>query len=388
MITEVRTQAALGVPSSPIERPFDHITFACGTNEGGALDSTVVLAAAARRHGVHAQVLAPLGEPYTPSRAISAAVRSRRFGSRIERAAWWSVERVFLSRGSDRSDQEIVRVRDVPTATSRLAPRPDLLVVSSMRSLDLGRMACLAHRQGIPLLWYLRERSSLDLLPAWGHEVDGILANSSPLAEAASKQSGRPCPFVPSPIDHSELRPPRERTSVLLVNPVPGHGVDVVLHLAELLPTTRFVLQESWSLSSEDTRALRDAVGARANVELRPRRPRHELFEDTSILLAPHGPEIDLSRPRVALEAQFATVPLVGTDTPGLRAVAAAPELLLAHGSSPESWAAALEAVLERYSYYSKVAHEFARAQIGDADDVYATFASACTSLLHERGPR
>lgn len=353
------------------------------------MESTLAMAGIARDRGVVTTVIAPAADPYSANRVpISLAVRSRRFGGTVERMVWRGVDRVLNATHPDPTDRSLTRARDVPSALRYLRPPPSLVIVNSLRSLDLGRVLRVAHSSGVPVLWYLRETSALELLPTWAAHVDGLIANSRPLAAAATQQ-GTPCSFIPSFIDTAGLQPPSERTAILLVNPVASHGVDVALALARSLPAHRFVLQESWPLTDADRRHLMAAIGDLPNVELRQRRPGSEVYSDGLLLLAPHDAQfIGLSRPRTALEAQYATLPIVGTDCLGLRSVCASPELLVPPGAPPSAWVQAVELALDDYERWAAAAHRFAVGELPSEDVIWHGLMAAweACALIAPRG--
>lgn len=345
------------------------------------MTSTLALAAIGADHGEHVLVIAPAGDPYRSNRPwISAAVRAEALSDTLGRAAWWAVDRRLGAVTPDvREGHELLRAADVPAAVRGLPVRPSLLVVNSMRSLDLGRLVRFARATRIPLAWYLRETSSLKLVERWGPEVGVLIANSEPLAAEATARSAQCCHFIPSFVDPAGLAARGVPTKILLINPIHSHGLDIALAMATALPGQSFVLQESWPLDAGSRRELASKVAKLSNVEVRERCDRGELYRDARVLLALHiGEDQRLNRPRVALEAQYLGIPCVGADTPGLRSVAASPELLVPVDAPPEAWVAALERAIRDHRHHVDRARRLAAADPGlDSTEIWCRFEAA-----------
>ncbi len=361
------------------------VVFACGAPWGGALESTLSLAEAALADGRDVVFIAATRDAYE--------VRKRLAGGLVRLSAvspWlgslgWNVQDRLTRQGvlKKRGDLLVCWSPDVPAAVRRVLAKGDVVVANSLRPLDLSRLLELRSYSQARLIWYLRETSSLEAVPTYGPLADVLLANSRPLAGAASQSCARPCSYVPSVIRREGLVEPTSPSTLLLVNPVPSHGVDLVLRLAALLPRRRFVLQESWPLDvAARTELLRRATEL-GNIEVRARVSRSEVFRDARVLLAPYSDEaIGLSRPRVALEAQLLGIPLVGCDVPGLSAVAASPDLLLAAGEDIGSWLARIDTIEAAYESYRERARRFADAEMPSAHAVWNLFVEACGGIL------
>ena len=356
------------------------ITFACGAPVGGAVASTLALAQQAVAAGHDVRLVVASGDPYERlPRLTSALVRVGRRSERLGRLAWTFHDR--LSSRTTRTDGSptIERASDVPAAVGRVHRPGALLVINSVRHLDLERLHAIARRSGSPTVWYLREAASLVTLAAGDIAPDALVANSRPLAAQAAEIVGQPCAYVPSVIDREGLTEPRQREVLLAINPIPSHGLDVLLRLAEAHPRRRLVLQESWPLDAGAVRALQTAAERLPNLELRRHAPRSEVFRDAWALLLPHdGPELGAARPRVALEAQLLGIPVIASAISGLSAAVASAELLVPDGGGMEAWSDAISRVERSYQRFSDDARAFADREVPGAEEIWAAFVAAC----------
>lgn len=357
------------------------ILFACGAPHGGAFDSTISLAASAQAAGHHVRLVCASADPYQQRRRLTAALvkarqRHERLGSIL-----WAAHDQLLSGSRDEQLREFVirRARDLPAAVARIAESADLLVVNSVRRLDLERIIELAAKRSLLTVWYLREPSSLAFVGQFGSAVHALIANSLPLAEEARMLSGRAVPFVPSVINRSGLTEPTTRDELMLVNPLTEFGVDTAIEMARHMPDQHIVLQESWPLDEKDFSALSAHIADLPNVVLRRRVDRNHLFRSTKAIIAPYSVKgAGSSRPRVMLEAQLLGIPMIAHDVPGLRSVAASAELLVPVTAGVEGWAATVRRLDAGFEQFSKAARRFADDEMPSAAQVWQMFAASC----------
>lgn len=358
------------------------ITFVCGTPHGGALESTRSLCTTARSAGHPVRLLVMDGDPYTTWRRTTGALeKANRAAPTLARAGWRVFDAATSQRPSTSTQEQ--RVANLTGTLARSIRPGELIVVNSVRGLELGRIAAFARGLSTPLVWYLREETSLAHLQRHASNVDLVLANSIPLARRVEELTGRRCPYVPSVISVDGLKEPDRRTTVLLVNAVSSHGTNEVLAMAALAPQRHFVLQESWPLDSQQLHALIRQVGDQPNVEIRRRTDRDRVFRDARVMVAPYAPEVTgLSRPRVALESQYLGIPLIAYATDGLSAVAASPDLLLPIGSDEGLWVSAMDRVDADFECYSRTARAFAAQEVPGQQEVWRRFVDACAPVV------
>ena len=361
---------------STVDSHLQPITFVCGTPHGGAVDSTVALAQCAIAAGHPTTLIVASRDPYSIDRRLNAVlVRLGRRSSRLARLGWRVYERRHRRTASDEvAGVGVVRATDVVAAARRLHPAHGLLVVNSVRRLDLVRLLDVALAAQSRLVWYLREVSALAAVPELGSKVDVLVANSIPLADEAARLAGRACDFVPSVIDVDDLVEPVQRRVLLLVNTVPSYGLDVAIEIARRRPHDHVVLQESWPLQATDLSALRERIDALPNVEFRHRAPRPSIYRDTRIMLLPHSAEVvGLNRPRVALEAQHLGIPVLAYDIPGLAAVVPSGASLVASGDIGD-WVEAIERVDDHYERFAREARSLAERELLTNEMVWRRF--------------
>jgi glycosyltransferase involved in cell wall biosynthesis len=325
-------------------------------------------------------MIVPMRDPYVTRRRLTAAlVKAERLNPRLGSVAWSIHDTVLgASSAETREGVEFRTARDLGAATKRLHPAGGLLVVNSLRRLDLERLLRLTRATGSRSCWYLREDSSLLHASDLGGRVDVLIANSRPLALEAGSISGRFCHFIPSVVSLDGLEPPSRREVILLVNTEPDRGLHEAIALAERLPDLRFVLQESWPTSQHDIDRLEALIANLPNVEFRRRADRSVIYRDARMLISPHSAAtIGNQRPRVALEAQALGIPMISYDVPGLAAVSASPDLLIPIGAPVGRWVDAVQKVDAELDRYSREASEFAARELQSPAEIWTSFAAA-----------
>ncbi|MDW3217889.1 MAG: glycosyltransferase [Acidimicrobiales bacterium] len=241
--------------------------------------------------------------------------------------------------------------------------RPDVVVVSSISRVSWRAIRSVCRRRGLPTALYLREATAIGHLHA-GLQPDLLLANSGSLVEDAERL-GHVASLVPSLVEVAPMAQPPSGEVVLLVNPLPSHGLDVVGPLAAARPDIPFVLQESWTLDRPARAAVDRLVRDHPNVTLRAFEPRPgRLFRDARILLAPH--RID-NRPRTALEAQANGVPVVASGLPGLVEAVGDGGTLVDPDAGPDAWVRAISRLWDDERQWM-AAGDRARMHAGRAD--------------------
>lgn len=232
---------------------------------------------------------------------------------------------------------------------------PDVVVATVAHGSSAQRFtrAVLAVSDGLPTVAWLRDVEGIELFDSDPPAVSGVLANADHLAEDARRR-GLDVLVIPSVVELAAYRTPTSRRRVLFINPVPAKGVSRAWALAESRPDIPFTFRRGWPLSAADEAALVRRAAGLPNVELRPvcRVPR-ELYAQARLLLAPHPSE---GRPRVVLEAQVNGIPVLGTDSPGVREAVGPGGLLVPFDAPDADWLEALSLLWDDAETYERLA--------------------------------
>ncbi len=263
--------------------------------------------------------------------------------------------------------------------------RPDVVVGNSVVRLTWRKVVRACAAECIPTVLYVREETTLEHFQSGTHVADAIIANSRSLAVGVEQRQFQ-CEVIPSVIDVDVTRVESSRTVALLVNPIPSHGIDLVWQLAARLPDVSFVLQESWPLTPDQTRAIAEHQKTLPNVQSRGvAAPSCALFNDARVLLLPHLVD---NRPRVVAEVQANGIPVVASDLPGI-AEAVGPGGLLIDPAAIEGWYQAIRQLWEDADAYVRLADaalEHSKRPEIDADAVTTRVEAVLVALVARRG--
>jgi glycosyltransferase involved in cell wall biosynthesis len=217
--------------------------------------------------------------------------------------------------------------------------RPDVVLVQSGEPL---RMAKALTAAGARTVVYLRdvEFHELGADPA---DLPGItyLANSRFVAEKFRATFG-PEPRVIRPLFRAERYvTPREPREVTFVNPHPLKGVDLAFDIVALCPDIPFCFVEGWPMDRAEKAALDARVATYPNLRLQPRtHDMRQVYRRTHTLLVPS--QWEEAWGRVATEAQFSGIPVLGSNRGGLPEAIGPGGRVLPHDAPAAVWAAAL----------------------------------------------
>jgi glycosyltransferase involved in cell wall biosynthesis len=255
-------------------------------------------------------------------------------------------------------------------------------VASSIDRVSWRRLRAQLRADAIPSVLYLREGTAQGHLTVSQAPPDLLLANAASLADQA-RAAGFDCLVIPSAIDTSATRVASSRERILLVNPLPSHGIDRLWAVARARPDIPFAAQESWALPER----ARDEVLARAaglpDVEFRPRTTDlGVIYRDARLLLVPH--RLD-NRPRIVAEAQANGIPVIASAYPGL-VEAVGPGGVLVDPDAPNAaWIDAVSRLWDDADHYERLVEaaleHAARPEI-DPDVVAKRFEDAMRGLV------
>lgn len=230
--------------------------------------------------------------------------------------------------------------------------RPDVAVVQSGETMKIARSL---HAAGVPVVLYYRHVEFADLAgnPA---ELENALhvANSAFTAGRYEAQFGVSSTIIPPLVKPEMYRTESRRENVTFINPYPAKGRDIAFDIAERCPDIPFVFCESWHINDE----LKAWIDARmenlSNVTLRPRtNDMKSIYGTAKILLAPSVWEEAWGR--VATEAHFSGIPVVGSRRGGLPEAIGPGGTVLGIDAPIEDWVAAIRRLWDDPDHYAEM---------------------------------
>ena len=305
-------------------------------NTGGVQSSTMQLASALKAEGHDVAVLCQLiGGDWT---AFCSRIKRRLKGTRF------SCDHV--------GGVPIFRAWD-PTETSEVVARyrPDVAVVQSGSTMEIAR-SLIEH--GVPVVFYYRnvELGELNGNPA---ELKGAghIANSAFTAKKYADAFNIE-PVVISPlVDRTKYETTTMRRNVTFINPYFHKGRDIAFELAERCPDIPFTVCESWGIDEELRTWLDDRLKRLKNVTMRKRtQDMKSIYSNAKILLAPSVWEEAWGR--VATEAQFSGIPVLGSNRGGLPEAIGPGGVILSPEDPIEEWVDALRRLWDDAEFYSE----------------------------------
>ncbi|HEY1541567.1 MAG TPA: glycosyltransferase [Xanthobacteraceae bacterium] len=166
------------------------------------------------------------------------------------------------------------------------------------------------------------------------------------------------------PVFHGErYRTERVSQNVVFINPVPEKGVELALEIAALCPEIGFVFVKGWPLAIGDHWRLHKTLRRLTNVRLMERcTDMRDVFRHCHILLAP-SQWLRETWGRVASEAHFSGIPVIGSDLGGLPEAIGPGGILIGADQPAAVWATAVRRLWhdeELYLAKSRAAREYA----------------------------
>jgi glycosyltransferase involved in cell wall biosynthesis len=224
-------------------------------------------------------------------------------------------------------------------------PRPD---VSVMQDGHMLQFADALNRRGIPAISYFHgldfEDWTIQGRPATAADLPRIqyFANSNYTAERFRRRYGMDACVVP-PVFRPELyRTRRLGRNVVFINPVREKGVELALDIAAICREIPFIFVKGWPLTIGDYWHLNRRLRRLSNVRLVQRcSDMREIFEHCHILLVPSKWSRE-TWGRVASEAHFSGVPVIGSNIGGLPEAIGPGGIVIEPGQPAEVWAGAL----------------------------------------------
>ncbi|MFI8514045.1 glycosyltransferase [Streptomyces sp. NPDC085460] len=142
-------------------------------------------------------------------------------------------------------------------------------------------------------------------------------------------------PFVrPGPAADTDTA---RTAAVLMVNPIPAKGAELLHRLIRRMPEQRFTLVEGWWDTSADFAAYPNVAYIPRVYDMEP------LYRSHRLLLVPST--VEDAFPRVIVEAALHGVPAIGTDRGGIPEAIGGGGVVLPVTADPEAWVRAIRDV-------------------------------------------
>ncbi|MET9964897.1 glycosyltransferase [Streptomyces sp. NPDC006356] len=210
--------------------------------------------------------------------------------------------------------------------------RPDVVFTSQEGAADLAAQA----RPAALVAGILHSVSKTGLGVLAGHPHYGLAVSEFVLRQAPQTDGTRLAvlypPFAPpQPSSHVS------RTgSVLMVNPIPAKGSDLLHQLIRVMPEQHFTLVEGWWNTAAQFAAYPNVTFVPRVYDMSP------LYRGHRLLLVPST--VEDAFPRVIIEAALHGTPSIGTDRGGIPEAIGTTGIVLPHTAGPQVWAEAIRA--------------------------------------------
>ncbi len=237
-------------------------------------------------------------------------------------------------------------------------------------------------------LYMCDERSVTHLKPTPGYRFrrsDLLLASNKRYVTAAERV-GAKAHYLPPLVDLSPAQVQSTRERILLIDPRPEYGVQVVEELAAHFRTIEFVLQESTPLSNSDKVNVDEILAKHPNVIYRSATSDpSKQFRDAMILLAP---QLVDEQPASILQAFSNGIPVIANDLPSLRDAVGDVGFI---ATSPSEWIDVVTKLWQNPATYrdsQRLTKAFARRKELEPAQVADTFLTLVHETIKERRNR
>ncbi|MEN7536253.1 glycosyltransferase [Aurantiacibacter flavus] len=214
--------------------------------------------------------------------------------------------------------------------------RPDVVIVQAHKT---GLVAQAFHRLNLPILFSFQDVEFNE----HGFDIGGLgplqgVANSQFTAAAYREKFRADCSVIHPLIDPGQYLVEETGGNVVFINPSRVKGLDIALEVAALLPDIPFIFQEAWPLTPEERASLNKRIENLDNITLRPTtQDMRDVYREARILLCPS--QWNEGYGRIASEAQFSGIPVVGSDRGGLPEAIGDGGVVISHEAHASVWA-------------------------------------------------
>jgi glycosyltransferase involved in cell wall biosynthesis len=262
----------------------------------------------------------------------------------------------FLKRRSVSRDfvpgYEVYRSRR-PWSELKDMPMPDVVVVQNGPMIEFASsFAC----RGVPVVVYLHNLSFESARDGWAVPklelpICAYIANSHFTASRFRERFGIRPHLVPPVFSSERYQARGEHRFVTFINPTAEKGVDIACAVAVQCPEIPFRFVKSWLLTPKDELRLKMRLFLLRNVELvEARSDMRSIYGATRVLLVPSQSEETWGR--VATEAQFSGIPVLGSDAGGLPDTIGLGGTIIDRNARPDIWARELRRLWHDGAYF------------------------------------
>ena len=227
--------------------------------------------------------------------------------------------------------------------------RPNAVVVQAHST---GLMGQAFHELDQPLLFSFQDVEFQE----HGYDLGKLqpltgVANSQYTAEAYRAAFDATSTVIHPMIDGAQYRVEHTGKHVTFINPSPVKGVDIAIATAAALPDIPFRFQEAWPMPPSERQELLARLAVVPNVTLVPQvGDMREVYRDTRILFCPSQWQEGYGR--IATEAQFSGIPVIGSDRGGLPEAIGDGGIVLPAAAPVNDWAAAIRSLWDDDAVY------------------------------------
>ncbi|WP_416484498.1 glycosyltransferase [Streptomyces sp. CL12] len=211
--------------------------------------------------------------------------------------------------------------------------RPDVVFTSQEGAADIAAQA----RPSALVAGILHSVSKTGLGVLTGRPHHGLAVSQFVLRRAPRTDGTRLSVLYPPFTLPEPGQRRRERTNaVLMVNPIPAKGADLLHQLIRRMPEQRFTLVEGWWNTTEEFASYPNVTYVPRVYDMSP------LYRSHRLLLVPST--VEDAFPRVIIEAALHGTPSIGTDRGGIPEALGNTGIVLSAKAGAEEWAEALRA--------------------------------------------
>ena len=228
--------------------------------------------------------------------------------------------------------------------------RPDVAVALTQRTVPMGAAL---QDCGVPLVVAFQD-NEFGLLQGDPGDLKPFraVANSHFTARRHEEKFGVSSQVIYPVIDPAMYAVGKTGDCVTFVNPDRKKGYDLFLALAKARPAYKFILVPGWPLPEAKLQQVIAEVSRLPNVDhVKSQSDMRVVYARTKVLLAPS--QIEEGYGRVATEAQFSGIPVLGSDRGGLPEAIGPGGVMLPADAPMGEWLAALDRLMLDPAHYA-----------------------------------